>query len=388
MFPPDDSPWGFFLHLENTMTENLSSEIRGIGVMTGTSLDGIDLVCCRFQLADGAYSFELEKAETIALDSSWQARIQHLPDQSAEVFAKTHIYFGHYLGQQIQGFINTLEQAPDFVASHGQTIFHQPARSFTFQLGDGETIASYLSCPLICNFRNKDVALKGEGAPLVPLGEQYLFPDHSLFLNLGGICNLSWQQQAFDVTACNLILNGVYQHHYGGSFDPGGAAAAAGQQVVELREALDRLEYYRQAPPKSLGWEWIEQEMYPLIRRFDAAPDDILHSLCLHIAGQIARAVSKLQTGPQPMLVTGGGRHHTFLMRCIREALAPFEIDIDTKTPMEIVDFKEAIIFAFLGLRLLESKPTSLATVTGATRDVVAGSIHLPPDGGWTLRKA
>ncbi len=358
---------------------------RAVGVMTGTSLDGIDLACCRFRVVGDEYEYELEKALTLPMDEHWRSRIYHLPNQQAETFAKTHIYFGHFLGQAIRDFISDLEAAPDFVACHGQTIFHQPHKSFTFQIGDGETIASYLPCPLVTNFRNKDVALKGEGAPLVPLGEQYLFRNHRLFLNLGGICNLTWQGLAFDVTACNLVLNAIFRQFFEGDFDGDGQVAAAGQQDSELAHALDSLAYYRIPPPKSLGWEWVQAEMLPAITRSRALPEDLLHTTVRHIAGQIARAVHKLQTGPQTMMVTGGGRYHQYLMACLEESLGPMNVRIDTHTSQDIVDFKEAIIFAFLGLRLMESKPTTLASVTGASQDVVAGSIHLPPGGGWRM---
>ncbi len=360
---------------------------RGVGVMTGTSLDGIDLVCCTFEVTENGYQFEIEAAQSLPMEETWRNRLRHLPNQSALVFAKSHIFFGHYLGKAIASFIDTLEAAPDFVACHGQTIFHQPHKSFTFQIGDGETIASYLPCPLVTNFRNKDVALKGEGAPLVPLGEHYLFPDHRLFLNLGGICNLTFDELAFDVTACNLVLNHVYRAHFDGDFDPDGMVAAGGNPLPSLGRALDGLPFYRLKPPKSLGWEWVEEEMIPLVMAQDAEPQDLLHTLCRHIAGQIARSVYHLKTGPQSMLVTGGGRRHRYLMQCLEQALSSLEIQISESKDERWVEFKEAIIFAFLGLRAIEGKPTTLASVTGATQDAVTGSIHLPPNGGWQLVK-
>ncbi len=369
------------------MVDRPAITLRGVGVMTGTSLDGIDLVCCEFTVAEDGYRFAIEAAETVALDEVWRNRIRHLPTQSAEVFAKTNIYLGHYLGEAIATFLQGLSKAPDFVASHGQTIFHQPHKSFTVQIGDGETIASYLPCPLLSNFRNKDVALGGEGAPLVPLGERYLFPSHELFLNLGGICNLTWKDQAFDITACNLILNHVYRQAFGGEYDPEGMVAAGGCYLPELAEALRGLAYYQVPPPKSLGWEWMEQSMIPLLEQVQATPPDLLHTLCRHIAEQIAAEIAPLGTEPQSIMVTGGGRRHGFLLRCIEEALAPLGLQLDQHIDQQWIEFKEAIIFAFLGLRVLEGKSSTLASVTGARHDVVAGSIHLPPTGGWKLVK-
>ena len=147
--------------------------------MTGTSMDGLDLVCCEYSVEGESYQFRLEKVAQIPLDDRWQARLRHLPQQSAETYARTHVYFGHWMGEALKAFIAELDAPPDFVAVHGQTIFHQPERSFTAQIGDGETIAAYLPCPLVSNFRNKDVALKGEGAPLIVLGEKIHLPQHN-----------------------------------------------------------------------------------------------------------------------------------------------------------------------------------------------------------------
>ncbi|MDP5171165.1 MAG: anhydro-N-acetylmuramic acid kinase [Bacteroidia bacterium] len=369
------------------MAKKIRKIFRGVGVMTGTSLDGIDLVCCQFTVEKGQYQFVIEASESVGMDETWQSRLRHLPTQSAEILAKTHVYFGHYLGKTIADFIGHLDSPPDFVACHGQTIFHQPRKSFTTQIGDGETIVSYLPCPLITNFRNKDVALKGEGAPLVPLGEQYLFPDHELFLNLGGICNLTWKGQAFDITACNLVLNHVFRKWFEGEYDPAGQVAASGKVDSQLARALDGLKYYQLPAPKSLGWEWVEGAMLPLVSRSEANPEDILHTLTIHIAGQIARSIYQLKPGAQSLMVTGGGRYHEFLMSCLEQVLSPLEISIDTSTDPLWVEFKEAIIFAFLGLRAIEGKSTTLASVTGADMDVVSGSFHVPPGGGWTLAK-
>lgn len=369
------------------MTNISQYSFLGVGVMTGTSLDGIDLVCCKFECEAGEYRFSVVASQAVPIEENWKNRLLHLPQQSAEVFAKTHVYFGHYLGKEIAAFVASLASPPDFVACHGQTIFHQPHRSFTTQIGDGETIASYLDCPLITNFRNKDVALKGEGAPLVPIGEKYLFPDHDLFLNLGGICNLTWNTLAFDVSACNLILNTIYRESFEGEYDKNGEMAASGEVDASLAEALDQLEYYRTPPPKSLGWEWVEQEMLPVVRQSTASPQDKLCTLTHHIAGQVARAVDKLATGPQRLMITGGGKYHQFMLNCLENALSPLGVTIDHGVSDEWVEFKEAIIFAFLGLRVMENKATTLASVTGASQDVMTGSIHLPANGGWKLVK-
>ena len=358
--------------------------------MSGTSMDGLDLAYVEYCIEGQAWSFELLQVETLPFEPRWQARLAHLPQQSAEVFAKTHVYFGHWLGERIKAFIEGHGLEPDFVAIHGQTIFHQPEKTFTFQIGDGETVAAYLSCPLVSNFRNKDLALGGEGAPLVPLGEELLFPSYRLFLNLGGISNLSYRGRAFDVSPCNAILNEVYQQAFpeaDTAYDPKGAVAARGQLDPGLLSALDQLEYYHRKPPKSLGREWTDRTLAPLLEQSPLSPEDMLHTLVIHIAGQIARAVEDLGAQGERMLVTGGGRHHAFLLDEIRRVVAPLAVEVPDLPPEQAdwVDYKEALIFGFLGLRTLLGQPTTLARATGAPYDVVSGSIHLPPQGGVAL---
>ncbi|RMG26340.1 MAG: anhydro-N-acetylmuramic acid kinase [Bacteroidetes bacterium] len=358
-------------------------QYQGIGMMSGTSMDGLDIVCCKFTEEEPEqYQYELLAAETIDFDPKWEARLKHLPAQPAEVYAKTDVYFGHWLGRQVKAFIERHGLQPDFVASHGQTIFHQPEKSFTAQIGDGETLVAYLNCPLVCNFRNKDVALKGEGAPLVPLGEKYLFPPDHLYLNLGGFANISLNGRAFDVCACNIVLNYlVREHEASQAFDEGGAIAASGHLDENLLSALNGLPYYRQKPPKTLGWEWVSRHILPLIRRARPRLSDALHTLVHHIAIQSAYAVDSLQGAGKPIIITGGGRHNTFLMQQLREQLASRQVEIADHLPAETIDFKEAIIFAFLGLRVLQGKANVLKEATGAEVAAPCGSVHLPPIG-------
>lgn len=352
--------------------------------MTGTSMDGLDLVCCQYTVEGERYNFQVEQAAHVPFDRRWRSRLSHLHTQSAETFAKTHVYFGHWLGQQIRAFVDAHGLAPDFVAVHGQTIFHQPEKTFTFQLGDGETIAAYLDWPLVSNFRNKDVALQGEGAPLIVLGEQSLFADYQLFLNLGGICNLTYRERAFDVCPCNGVLNEVFKAAFAEGdegYDRDGLRAAEGYLDEDLLAALDDLPYYRRRPPKSLGREWADAYVMPLLRRTPRPVEDLLHTFCVHIARQIAYATEKIGARDQGMLITGGGRHHHFLLEQIRQHLAPLGVEVPDPEDIAWVDYKEAIVFGFLGLRTLLGLPTTLARTTGARHDVVTGSIHLPPRG-------
>lgn len=360
----------------------------GIGLMSGTSMDGLDIACCQFTESTNQYEFELIASEQVDFPEIWVSRLQNLPTQSAEIFAKTHVYFGHWLGETVQAFIKQHKLKPDFVAAHGQTIFHQPHKNFTTQIGDGETLVSYLNCPLVCNFRNKDVALGGQGAPLVPIGEKYLFPGFQLFLNLGGFSNLTYNARAFDVSACNIILNylvGKIEHEPRLQYDPEGSIAASGSVHTQLLAALNALPYFHQPPPKSLGWEWVEAEVIPLLAQFDAPISDLLHTCCIHMAEQVGNAIVEIGATDQQMLITGGGRHNLFLMQEIEKRISSNGITINATADDSLTDYKEAIVFAFLGLRVLRGKPSTLHSVTGAAYDVLAGSIHLPPKSGISI---
>ncbi|MEM6766724.1 MAG: anhydro-N-acetylmuramic acid kinase [Bacteroidota bacterium] len=364
------------------------NKIRGIGLMSGTSMDGLDIACCDFWMEGDSYQYEIIRCGQYEFDEKWKTRISHLYGQSGEVFAKTHVYFGHWLGEKVQAFIKEFDLRPDFVASHGQTIYHQPDKSFTAQIGDGETLVSYLDCPVITNFRNKDIAMGGEGAPLVPLGEHFLYRNHSLFLNLGGFANLGFDRKGFDVCACNIVLN-LLANRMDSSldYDPEGCISEGGSCQASLFKELNELVYFSAEPPKSLGWEWVEAEVLPLLDQSGLSLQDQMRTFTEHVCFQISRALSLADMSDSSLLVTGGGKHNTFLMKKLGEKLAAQRISVSEETDQQMVDFKEAIIFAFLGLRILEGKSTTWSSITGSKVDTLSGSIHLPASGGYKLIK-
>lgn len=368
----------------------MKKEYHGIGLMSGTSLDGIDLAYCRFTESDKNWTFELLHAETVDLDPKWHDRLVCLPEQDAVTFAKTHVYLGHYLGQVTADFIARNQLSPQFVASHGQTIFHQPDKNFTTQIGDGETLVTYLPCPLVANFRNKDVALGGQGAPLVPFGEKYLFPENRLFLNLGGFSNLTVAQAdgdrvAFDVCACNMALNWLVKNIDPSlKYDEDGKIAFSGQLNEGFLAALNAMEYYAAAPPKSLGAEWFEAVLLPLLIHYDLDIPDKLHTYTRHIAIQVAAALRSLNVQHDELVITGGGAHNSFLLDEIEAAVSKENIRLKS-VDAQVIDYKEAIIFAFLGLNTLLGRANVLPEVTGSRQGAPGGSIHLPVS-GWPLR--
>lgn len=354
-------------------------ETAGIGVMSGTSLDGIDLVHCRFrESADSAWSHDITRAETRDYTEEWRERLANAHTLDAERYARLDAEYGHLLGEAIREFAQTCPGAPAFAACHGHTIFHRPEWGFTAQIGDGETISSHIGFPLVCSFRNKDIALGGQGAPLVPFGEKHLFPACRLFLNLGGFSNLTADDIAFDVSPCNFALNWAARRADPDlACDRDGRLAREGKCNHALVEKLNALDYYHRPAPKSLGREWFETEFQPPLEEASIPPADLLRTLCRHIAVQIRRAVEQQNVRDTGILITGGGARNVFLIECIGAELALLGVSARPAS-QELIDYKEALIFAFLGLQTLLGRPNILTSVTGARSAAVAGSIHLP----------
>jgi anhydro-N-acetylmuramic acid kinase len=370
----------------------------GVGLMSGSSLDGLDLCAVRFtEQPEGGYTWELGAAYTEPYPMEWVERLRRAPAESAETLAKLNVDYGHWVGLTLRRFLVETGTRPDFVSSHGHTVLHQPAKHFTCQIGDGETLANYLTVPLVCNFRSRDIGQGGQGAPLVPVGEQDLFPDYRAFLNLGGIANLSLQHDpaeapditwrpgrylAFDVCPCNQLLNALARRHDPTwSFDPDGQLADTGSLVPQVLETLENWVYYTLYPPKSLGNEVIWAELWPVLAQSSEPIPDLLYTVCWHIANRVAAEVNRFQLTGRSILVTGGGAHNRCLVRLLTERLT--ELGCTPVQPeARVVDYKEALIFAYLGLLRLRGKPTVLASATGCKKPMSTGSIHLPTGQG------
>lgn len=352
----------------------------GLGLMSGSSLDGLDIAAIKFYLEDRKLQkFEILEAETYEYDEKWIARLENLPNASAIDFAKTHVFYGHFIGKRIIDFCKTYQIKPDFVASHGHTIFHQPDKQFTFQVGCGQTIVSYLKCPLVNDFRTKDLANGGQGAPLVPLVEKELFPNIHIFINLGGFANITIYQKnqtlGFDITSCNRVLNYYTWKYTKKPYDLNGYLASQGEVSEELLNTIHTIPYFQQLPPKSLGNEWLEAYIFPLLDEYipKIGYPSVLRTWVEHIALQI---FNLLKNFDKPnVLITGGGAKNQFLMQNIKKYLSKTLHFIDTNE--KLIDFKESLIFAYLGLKtLLGQKHEILDKITGG-KNTILGSIHL-----------
>jgi anhydro-N-acetylmuramic acid kinase len=342
--------------------------------MSGTSLDGLDLAACRFTFGE-SWSFEILKAVTIPYSHKWVSKLVGASSLNALDFVLLNNEFGKFIGKQVADFCSDLPEKPDLVSSHGHTIFHQPVDRLTLQIGNGASIAVYAGLPTVCDFRSVDVALKGQGAPLVPIGDELLFGQYEICLNLGGIANVSFREEnerrAFDICPVNMAFNHFIKEQ-GYEYDLDGNLGRTGSIQNELLTLLNELEFYHQKGPKSLSREWFENEFLPLINSFQLTPEDILRTLYEHISDQLSLAIDQYPKGQ--ILVTGGGAHNVFLIELFSE-----KTKHKTVVPSEqIIDFKEAVIFAFLGVLRLRNEINCLKSVTGSNHDHSGGVIYLP----------
>jgi anhydro-N-acetylmuramic acid kinase len=349
-----------------------SVRYNAIGVMSGSSLDGLDLAWCALELVDGRWNFNIREARTVPYESAFQQQLMQAMQGSALDLARLHRDLGDLIGAACKDLL--AGRNVDLIASHGHTLFHKPEEGLTTQIGCGARIATITGITTVCDFRSMDVALGGQGAPLVPLGEKLLFPEHKAFLNIGGICNIalhgSQQVTGYDVCIGNQALN-FLANEAGLPYDNNGLLARQGRVIPELLDALNALPFHHQPPPRSLGREWFDAWLKPLISEQGESLPDRMATVVEHITQQLATA---LAFADGPVLVTGGGGHHTFLL----ERLCNL-----TTTPIEVpdaltVDFKEALIFALLGVLRLRGEVNALASVTGARRDSMGGAVYNP----------
>lgn len=340
-----------------------------LGIMSGTSLDGIDLAVCDI---DGT-RHNILSATTVPYSDEWRHRLATLEQASALEYAKTDVDLGHLMGRVASDFIMRQKITVDAVASHGHTIFHQPAIGLTTQIGCGNAIAAETGLPVVNDFRTLDVALGGQGAPLVPIGDELLFGRYDACLNLGGIANISFRadgkRQAYDICPCNMALNRL-SARLGLDYDPDGCNARRGKVHTCLLADLDRLPYYRQSGPKSLGKEWFLAQFWPLVEASSLPTEDMLATVTSHIAIQIATAVKEHRV--ESLLVTGGGAFNGYLL----ELLSSYSPATAVTVPDELtVNYKEALIFALLGYLRLTGQVNTLASVTGARYNSIGGTV-------------
>lgn len=351
-----------------------------IGLMSGTSLDGLDLAYCKIWQEKDGYNFEIAETQSIAYSDEMKQRLKNSIYLAADELLVFHNTYGTWLGERVADFIEDFDLEVDCVASHGHTTHHRPQNGLTFQIGSGQHLANACQHLVVCDFRTNDVALDGQGAPLVPIGDRLFFGQYDFCLNLGGISNVSFEKNgerlAYDIGLANMILNHITRKH-GLEYDKGGQLARSGKINTKMLRQLNDLEFYQRPYPKSIGYEWFVEKVVPIV---DATDDSMANLLCTgvdHICEQVALQIKKhSRADGQRLLVTGGGALNDFLIETLLSKLG--QTAQVTVPERKLIEFKEALVFALMGVLRLEKKTNVLRSVTGARSDSSSGVIYIP----------
>lgn len=346
-----------------------------IGLMSGSSLDGIDLVAAEFFKENDSWKYAIKESRFVPYPESWKIKLSEAYHASAAEIEKLDYTFGSFLGKAVRHFVQDNNLEPDFVSSHGHTIFHRPEEAFTLQIGNGQALADACGLPVINDFRSEDVAKGGQGAPLVPIGDKLLFSDFDCCLNIGGIANLSVERDgkrlAYDICIANQALNYIAGFK-GLEMDFNGALAKNGKLIPSLFGALENNVFFQKMPPKSLGREFFETDQKPLIDDFQDQAENLAHTFVQHLALRIGKEFNKWNV--QKVLVSGGGALNDYLIQELKRQTKAEIIVADEV----LINFKEALIFAFLGVLKIRNEVNVLASVTGASADSSTGKIWYP----------
>ncbi len=354
------------------------STLNIIGIMSGSSMDGVDLAHCQISEENGKFSYQILKTANYDYDEKWRLRLSKLRTQNAMTYVKTDVFYAHYLSELVNDFIAKNDLKVDLIASHGHTIFHNPEMKTTAQIGDGSTLSALTNLPVVSDFRKADLAMHGEGAPLVAIGDQLLFSEYDFCLNLGGFANISCQKDgkmlAFDIGACNILTNRLARD-IDQAYDVDGEIASRGNINEDMLADLNDLEYYSIEGPKSLNRDWISEELWPVVKEFkDLSLEDRMKTLVEHIAFQIGKAIEKLSDGNsdgKTLFITGGGAFNKTLIEQIKKHTEATIIVPED----DLVNYKEALIFALLGYLRVKNQINTLSAATGAVKDVIGGAM-------------
>ena len=352
-----------------------------LGLMSGTSLDGLDIAYCHiWQVEKNKWNFKILNAETISYSKAYKNKLKNAILISKNKHSELDIAYGEWLGLQAKKFIENYNCDIDFIASHGHTTHHKPEEGYTYQIGNGQKLANSAEQKVICDFRSLDVKLGGQGAPLVPIGDELLFSDYDFCLNLGGISNISFKKNkkriAYDIGLANMPLNYITEKIQL-SYDDEGKLAASGKLDEALFNQLNNLNYYKLPFPKSTGYEWFAKEIIPLIEKSTNTPKNLLHTFIHHNCTVIASAIKKHKTtNENRILVCGGGALNTFFMSNLSKKLEGFaHVIIPSK---ELINYKEALVFVLMGVKKNRNEINVFSSVTGASKDSCSGTIFIP----------
>lgn len=354
-----------------------------IGLMSGSSLDGLDIVFTHLEESRGVWKFEIKNCDCIPYNEEWQNALKTAKNQSVSNYLLLHTRYGKYLAECVNAFIekHLIHHQVDFIATHGHTVFHDPVNYTSVQIGCGATLAAHTQLPVISDLRAMDVALGGQGAPIVPIGDKLLFPEYDYLLNIGGIVNITIKRAetlyAFDVCTGNQALNTLAQRA-GKEMDKNGAMAGRGKLLGGIFDTLNAQDYFHRHAPKSLSNEAAQELIFPILMESEHDTNDLLHTVVKHIAEQVSNTI--IQSGSEDaagnMLVTGGGAFNRFLVEEISEKLQPLGINI-TVPDETVVKYKEALVMALIGALRWREEANVLASVTGASYDSIGGALWM-----------
>ncbi len=346
-----------------------------LGIMSGSSLDGLDMAFCEFTEKHNCWAYRVVSAETLPYPEEWKMLLQESSYADGKRLVKNDMAYGNYLGEKANSFLKNHHLEPDIIALHGHTVFHQPEKGFSLQLGNGQAVAIVSGIETVSDFRNKDILLGGQGAPLVPIGDKLLFAEYDYCVNIGGIANISFEEKGerlgYDVCPANQLLNHL-SRQMGKPYDKNGATASLGKLDKSFFDELNNVDFCQQPYPKSLSNEQVQEIFLPILDSSPASLEDKLYTVVKHIAFQIAKTTDA--SSRKKILLTGGGAHNSFLAEAIRRE-CPQSVYLPD---IQIIDFKEALIFAFMGVLRKVGRINCLASVTGAERDSSGGVIYLP----------
>ncbi|WP_373520545.1 anhydro-N-acetylmuramic acid kinase [Aquiflexum sp.] len=347
-----------------------------IGLMSGTSGDGLDIVFCEFEKKD-RWNFTIIDADTVPFPKKLGKKLKKSHLLNGQKLSLLDVEFGSWSGDQVKYFLTKKSHSAQAVASHGHTVFHQPSKKLSLQIGNGWALHQSSGLPVINDFRMLDVQLGGQGAPLVPIGDQYLFGEYDYCINLGGIANISMdfdgKRIAFDICPFNLLLN-HFAEICGKTFDKNGKLARKGKILPKVLKALNKLPFYKKEGAKSLGREDLEDYLKILELSGEFKPENILHTLVVHYVEQINAVLQPIPGKKPTILITGGGAYNAFFMEMLQTELTEnFEFIAPNNT---LINFKEALLFAFLGVLRIRGEVNCLASVTGASRDNCGGTVY------------
>ena len=349
----------------------MTNSINIIGLMSGTSVDGLDICYVSFDNNDPS-KYEIIDCETIDYDDNLKTKLKNIIKLDNNQIKQIDDEFGEFIGLSVLKFIkkNKLSK-PDLISSHGHTVFHEPEFNKTLQIGNGEIINKITKIKTVNNFREQDIQLGGQGAPLVPIGDKLLFDDYKYCLNLGGFTNISVKDSstifAYDICPLNTVLN-HYANKLGYECDLGGKLSKKGVINIDMFNELNDFDYYKKSYPKSLGLEFVIENILPITEKYKIKEVDILATYIEHASFQIKRNIDY----GSKVLLTGGGTFNNNLIKALNHD-SKINFIVPDKT---IINYKESLIFALLGYLKINGKVNCLRSVTGASNDHSSGDIY------------